>query len=497
MATEIKVPEIGENVESGQVVNVLVSEGDAVEAEQPLFEVETEKAVVEIPCPESGTISELRVGSGDTIHVGDVVALLDAGEGTDDEPDDEKEEEEAKESKEKEGRKEAGKKEKKAKKDEKKEGKKEGEKPSKKKAKEDRPAARKESRKARETSGKDKQPEAPRKEGAESEGGEDRPPEDAGDHASRETREQPPVEPAAPASPMVRRVARELGLDIETVPGSGPGGRITEDDVKARARELIEGRRGGHGAPAGSVQETPSLPDFSTWGDVEREPLSKVRRLTAESTSTSWREIPHVTQFDEAEITHLGEFLKRHAAGVESEGGKLTVTAVLLKVVAAALERFPRFNSSCDMERQEIIYKRYFHLGLATATDRGLLVPVIRDVDQKSLTEVAVEITEAAGKARGKKIGADEMRGGTFTISNQGSIGGTGFTPIVYWPQVAILGVSRAATRPVWVDGAFQPRTILPLTLSYDHRVADGADAARFLRWIVDALEQPLTMFLK
>jgi pyruvate dehydrogenase E2 component (dihydrolipoamide acetyltransferase) len=280
-------------------------------------------------------------------------------------------------------------------------------------------------------------------------------------------------------------------VDIYQVEGTGPGNRILIDDVKAFAREKISGREsmgmGGMGI---------ALPDFSKWGETERKPLSKVREITAENTWKSWNANPHVTQFDKADITGLEQFRNQYAEKVEKAGGKLTVTAMLLKLAAFALQQFPRFNSSLDMQQQEIIYKKYIHIGVAVDTDRGLLVPVVKDVDKKSLIELAVELGSLAQKARNKKISPDEMEGGNFVISNLGGIGGTNFTPVIFPPQVAILGVARAETQPVYQEGEFKPRLILPLNVSYDHKIIDGADGARFLRWICQALENPMSIFL-
>lgn len=225
--------------------------------------------------------------------------------------------------------------------------------------------------------------------------------------------------------------------------------------------------------------------------------MSTVRRVTAESTARSWAQIPHVTQSDKADITHLEEFLRKNADRVKNAGGKLTVTAVLLKVMGEGLRRFPRFNASLDPANRQIIYKHYVHIGVAVDTDHGLLVPVLRDVDRKNIVTLAVELADLAERARGRRVAPDELEGGTFTISNQGGIGGTDFTPLVLWPQVAILGVSRAAIEPRYIEREFRPRTILPLALSYDHRAVDGADAARFLRWVCDVLESPFAMFLE
>ncbi len=222
-----------------------------------------------------------------------------------------------------------------------------------------------------------------------------------------------------------------------------------------------------------------------------------MRRITAANMSTAWRTVPHVTQFDQADITGLQEFIKKNAEKVARSGGKLTVTAVLAKVCAEALKKFARFNSSIDTANEQLIFKKYVHIGIAADTPRGLLVPVVRNADQKSISRLAAEIADLAERARNKKLKPDEMEGGTFTISNQGGIGGVNFTPIVFWPQAAILGVSRASVAPKFIDGEFRPRSMLPLALSFDHRINDGADAARFLRWVCECLEQPFTMVLE
>ena len=246
-----------------------------------------------------------------------------------------------------------------------------------------------------------------------------------------------------------------------------------------------------------SSQAPPELPDFSQWGEIESVALSKIRRLTAESTSRSWRQVPHVTQFDQADITDLSKFIAKNSKEVQKAGAKLTVTAVLIKVCSEALKKFPQFNASIDTLNHKLILKKYVHIGVMVATARGLIVPVIRNADRKSISELALAIVDLAEKARNKKIKPDEMQGGTFSISNQGGIGGTAFTPIVLWPQAAILGVSRSSIIPIYRDSEFTPRESLPLSLSYDHRIIDGADAARFLRWICESLEQPFTMFLE
>ena len=240
-----------------------------------------------------------------------------------------------------------------------------------------------------------------------------------------------------------------------------------------------------------------SLPDFSKWGEIERKSMSNIRRKTAEHLSYAWSSIPHVTQYDKADITELEVLRKKFAKQAEAAGGKLTVTVILLKIIAAALKKFPEFNASVDMSNKEIIYKSYVNIGIAVDTDRGLLVPVIRDVDKKNIIELAAELAELSEKARDKKLSLDEMQGGNFSISNLGGIGGTYFTPIINSPEVAILGVSRGSKEAVLIDNEFVPRLMLPLSLSYDHRIIDGADAARFIRWVSQALENPFLLSLE
>jgi len=296
--------------------------------------------------------------------------------------------------------------------------------------------------------------------------------------------------PAA-AAPHVRRLAREIGVDIYEVKGSGPGGRISEDDVKAYAKLVLT-------SAAQSVQAShfaqPVLPDFAKFGKVERVSMRGVRRKTAQHLWEAWTTIPHVTQQDKADITELEQLRARFAPKAEEAGGKMTVTAIALKVCASALKVFPQFNASIDMAKEEIVYKQYINVGVAVDTDRGLLVPVIRDVDKKNIVELAAELTQISRKAKDKKLTPAEMEGGTFTITNLGGIGGTGFSPIVNYPEVAILGLSRSSMEPIWMNGKFEPRLVLPLSLSYDHRLIDGADAARFLRWIAEAFEQPFLL---
>lgn len=288
------------------------------------------------------------------------------------------------------------------------------------------------------------------------------------------------------AAPSVRRLARELGVDLAQVPGSGPGGRISKEDVKEFTKRLVQSGGGG------TTPVSRALPDFSKYGNIRREKMNNIRRKTAEHMSYCWNTIPHVTQFGKADITELEKLRKRYSTNEL----KLTVTPFLMKVIASAVKTFPKFNSSLDMTAQEIIYKDYIHIGVAVDTERGLLVPVIRNVDEKTIFQIADELNAVAERARAGKITLDDLQGSSMTVTNLGGIGGTAFTPIVNWPEVAILGVSRGANEPVFENDHFVPRFMLPLSLSYDHRVIDGADGARFLRWVCEAIEQPFLMEL-
>lgn len=440
MIHEIRLPEISENVDSGDVVKVLVGVGDTVEVDQPLVELETEKAVFEVPSTVAGTVTEILVKEGDVINVGDVIVKVDTTA-----------------------------------------------------ASADQPQAPAEPAEEPDSIAKNETVEVVTKEVKQAVTAV------AAQPASAERSHEPltdddrvAVSPA-PASPTVRRLARELGVDIRAVPGTGKAGRITSEDVHAYAKAIITGAAAASPAPGAA---TP-LPDFTRWGEVERTPMSKVRAVTARNMAAAWNTVPHVTQNDHADITALEAARKRYAGKAEAAGGKLTMTAILLKVCASALRAFPDFNASIDVAAGEIIHKKYINIGVAVDTDRGLLVPVIKDVDRKNIVELSVELTDVAEQARAKKIAPDRLEGGNFTISNLGGIGGTSFSPIVYHPEVAILGVSRAAMRPMWQGDGFEPRLMLPLSLSYDHRLIDGAAAARFARWVAEALENPILLALE
>jgi pyruvate dehydrogenase E2 component (dihydrolipoamide acetyltransferase) len=444
-ASEFKLPELGENIDSGDLVRLMISVGATVSEGQPVMELETDKAVVEVPSTVSGVVREIKVKEGQKVKVGEVIFTLEGGV-VQAEP-----------------------------------------------ARRHEPvehisgqqAARLAFQLAMRAEGKTEEQALPP--------------------------DQPPAAIAAfsmpvqlgkvagtdrdpvPAAPHVRRLAREIGVDIRSVAGSGPGGRISEDDVKLSAKNALIAAAAAAQTPRGSFVE-PELPDFAKWGKTERVSMRGVRRKTAEHLRQAWNTIPHVTQQDRADITELEQLRARFAPRAEEAGGKMTVTAIALKVCASALKVFPQFNASIDMGKEEIIYKQYISIGVAVDTDRGLLVPVIRDVDKKNIVELAAEMTQLSKKARDRKLTPEEMEGGTFTITNLGGIGGTGFSPIVNHPEVAILGLSRSRMEPEWVNNKFEPRLILPLSLSYDHRLIDGADAARFLRWIAEAFEQPFLL---
>ncbi len=448
---EFRLPELGENISQGDLVRLMIAPGTRVSEGQPVMELETDKAVVEVPSSVSGIVKEVKVKEGEKVKVGQVIFTLEGGAPAQPEPS---------------------------------------------RARtapvehvSGQHGARLAFQAAIRAEGKTEEQALPP----------DQPlpaplvfsmPVQLGKVAGTEQRQ--PI----PAAPHVRRLAREVGVDIYEVRGTGPGGRISEDDVKVHAKSLLQAA--AQAPPRATRFAAPPLPDFAKWGKIERVSIRGVRRKTAEHLAESWNTIPHVTQHDRADITELEQLRARFAPKAEEAAGKMTVTAIALKVCSAALKVFPQFNASIDIEKEEIIYKQYIHIGVAADTDRGLLVPVIRDVDKKNIVELAVELSQLSKKAREKKLTPVEMEGGTFTITNLGGIGGIGFTPIVNYPEVAILGISRSRMEPEWVQhkggGKFEPRLILPLSLSYDHRLIDGVDAARFLRWIAEAFEQPFLL---
>ena len=463
MPTDIKLPELGENIEGGDVLRVMVKPGDAIKKDQPVLELETDKATIEVPSSSAGVVKEIKVKPGEKVKVGQTIFTVDENGSGAGAP--AKTEEKATEAPKAEAKAE--------------------------------PKAEKESQAppveqaAAPVSPKPAEPaKAEKPERRKADVVEMKP-------AAKQAPAPAPAAPAdsssIPAAPSARRLARELGVKIQDIQGSGPGGRISMDDVTAFARRLLSGA----GAARPSTAAAEALPDFSKWGAIERKPMSGVRRTTAHRLTQAWNTVPHVFQHDRADITGVEALRKRLSKKAEAEGrAPITITAFLMKILAAALKKFPQMNSSVDLAAEEIAYKQYVHVGVAVDTDRGLLVPVIRDVDQKDIFQIADEVGQAAEKARNRKLSLDDMQGASMTISNLGSLGGGAFTPIVNWPEVAILGVARARMEPVYSDGEFVARFLMPLTLSYDHRVIDGADGVRILRWIVEAVEQPALIWL-
>lgn len=430
---EFKVPELGENISSAQITKVLVSAGSAIVKDQIVLEIETDKATVEIPSEVVGIVKEVKVKDGDKVAIGSTAFIIETTSSS----------------------------------------------------------ASLEIKPTTQTL-------QPKVEAA-----------TTSTEQSTYTKviehthiPQSVIIPkdiskvVVPAAPSVRRFAREIGIDINQVRGTGNGSRISIDDVKLYAKNLNQQIQKGGMVGSGVTIAKETLPDFSKWGDIDRQPMSNIRRKTAEHLSYAWATVPHVTQFDKADITELEKLRKQFGKQVEAAGGKLTITAILLKVIASAMKEFPQFSSSVDMEKNEIIYKKYINIGIAVDTEKGLLVPVIRDVDKKNITQISVDLADVSKKARDKKLSIENMQGGCFTISNLGGIGGTYFTPIVNTPEVAILGVSKSTIEPVYIDGEFKPRLMMPLSLSYDHRIIDGADAIRFLRWVINALENPFLLSL-
>ena len=442
--TEVRVPDIGDFA-GVPVIEVLVSPGDTVAAEDPLIVLESDKASMEVPSPSAGVVGEISVSVGDDVSQGDLILTLST---------------EA-----------AG------------------------------PAA------------EEKADEAPEPDASSTSD-----PSDAG-REEQEEEAAPAAQTPAPqvsggggrgggpayAGPSARALARELGIDPASVAGTGHKGRITREDVTAAAKGRgtapapAPSGAGAKAAPATGAAVPAGLPawpqvDHAAFGPVEREPLSRIARVAGPALARNWAMIPHVTQFDEADITDLEAFRKEVNAAHAAEGVKVTMVSLLVKACAAALRAFPHFNSSLDGDA--LVLKRYCNIGFAADTAAGLMVPVIRDADRKGLLEIAQELTALSAAAREGSITADQMKGGTFTISSLGGIGGTFFTPIINAPEVAILGVSRSAMKPTWIDGGFQPRLILPLSLSYDHRVVDGAAGARFTTHLAGLLRDPRQMLL-
>ena len=417
---DVRLPNLGEETESGTVASIFVKEGDVVESDQALIELESEKAVASIPSPASGTVSKVHVKEGDEIRVGAVIVSLDGGD-IGSEATDTSDKESAGDSK---------------------------------------------LVPARPTIQSISKPDAPP--------------------------QRPPDLPEGldpGASPSIRKMARELGIDLRRVPGTGRGGRIVLGDLRDYVSRLQVGADSKTGA-GGSSGARPQSVDFSRWGPIETRRATSLRKTIARRMVESWTSIPHVNQFGDADITDLMALRGKHVPAYREKGARLTLTPIVVKAVANVLASHPLINSSWIEGSDDIVIKEYFHFGIAMDTDAGLIVPVIRDVDRKSIFDLAREIEELGERTRQRRVSSEELHGGTFTISNQGGIGGAHFTPIINKPEVAILGMGRGRQILRQIDGSVQPRIMLPLTVSHDHRVIDGADGVRFLTDLITALEQ-------
>lgn len=453
MIHEFKLPDVGEGIHEAEVLAIKVKEGDTVKEYQPIFDVETDKAVVEITSPVTGVVKQLLVKVGEVAKVGNVMITFDTA-----------------------------------------------------------------------AAGGSAQAVAPAEKAAEKKvtaavG--------AGNGKSSGAVAEPPLKVAGGpvlAAPATRRLARELGIEIRSIVGSGPAGRITKEDIRAYA----EGVRGGIKSAVASASATSSaagrsscfarpelpetnavlsrepmsaapfaMPDFTKYGEVERQPLRSLRKKIAINMTQSWTHVPHVAHFDEIDVTELEFYRRKYEEEVAEQGGRLTMTVLTLKAIVSALKKYPQFNSSLDEASSEIIYKKYFNVGVAVATERGLIVPVIKDADKKSIVELSIELADIAGKTRDGKIELERLQGGTFTITNIGAIGGTGMMPMVNYPEVGIFGMARAKDQPVVLEGEIEIRTIMPVTLSFDHRVADGAEAAYFVRHVSQCLQDPFKLLLE
>ena len=436
--TEVVLVPPLDGMEDVPVIEINVSEGDTVEADDALVTVESDKASMEIPSPFSGKVVKVLVAEGDKLSEGDKLLELTVAEDGGDGDDDVEESSDQ----------------------------------------DDAPA----------DSGQDAKSEA--------ESDDKATPKEPAARSQSAVSESPAPGAGVHAGPAVRKLARELGADMARIKGSGPKSRILKDDVQNYVKSQLQQAQQGSAVASGSGIPGVKLPDFSQFGDIEKEAMSRMMAVTAANMQRSWLNVPHVTQFEDADITDMEAFRKSQKAAGEKKGVKMTPLPFLLKACATALAELPQFNVSLDMERKEVIRKQYIHIGIAVDTPNGLMVPVIRDVDKKGLWELAAESAELAQKARDKKLKPAEMQGACFTITSLGGIGGTAFTPIVNAPEVAILGVSKAAMKPVWDGSGFQPRLLLPLSLSYDHRAVNGADAARFTSLLSQVLGDIRTLLL-
>ena len=466
---EFTLPNLGEDIDEADVLKVLVAEGDSVTLEQPILEIETEKATLDVPSSVQGVVTAIHVSTGDTITPGQLIISVGEAAGASPAPEAPAAEPPAAA---------------------------EAEPPQ----PAEQPAA---AAPTTDVAPVEPAPEAPVEASEPAAAAAAAPAPAAGEPAP------PPVLPSDGASifaaPAIRKFAREIGVDLGLVVGSGPGGRISEEDVKAQARALMAG--GGAGtadaaATAGGafpvLYDPRPLPDFEQFGAIRREKLSRLRRTVARNMTQAWLEMPHVTLQLTADITDMEALRQQYKAEARAAGGNLTISVFVLKILAAALKAQPLLGTSFDTETNELIYKDYVHIGVAVDTERGLVVPVIRDVDEKNIIQLSIELNEVAERARTNTLTLDDSRGGTFTLTNLGSLGTGFFSPVINPPEVAVLGVGRAQWSPVLNDNKeWEPRLIMPMSLSHDHRVIDGADGARFMQWIQNAIDNPMMLALE
>ena len=460
MATEFLLPDLGEDIDEADVLKVLVSPGQTVALEQPVLEIETDKATLDVPSSFAGTIVEIHVSEGDTIHPGQLIITIDQADGA--------------------------------------------------------PSPEATPATASADAPPPEQPQPPQAATAEpthepAVAAASSPAASAPAAEAQQPAEGAPPPPSAEAAPLppqpggraafaapsVRKFAREVGVEISRVSGSGPGGRISEDDVKRHARgRAAAPPAAADGGPV-DARPAPELPDFSQWGHIDREPLTRFRRTVVRNMSEAWEQIPHFWLHHSVDVTELEEMRQNFKERASEAGGALTVTVIMLKILAGALKANPKFNASLDSAANELVFKRYYNIGVAVDTDRGLVVPVLRDVDEKNIIELSVELKELSKRARNNELAIEDMRGGTFTLTNLGGMGTGHFTAVIHHPEVAILGLGRAQQTPVLDEaGQWQPRLMMPITIGCDHRVIDGADGARFINWIAEAIDQPFLLAL-
>ncbi|KXS39288.1 MAG: pyruvate dehydrogenase E2 component (dihydrolipoamide acetyltransferase) [Halomonadaceae bacterium T82-2] len=466
MSETFRFSDPGEGLEEAEVLEIHVSEGDHVNDGDTVLTVETDKAATDIPAPFTGTVETVHPSTGDRVRVDDLLITYQPDDGSD--GGEEQQEAEPDESQDEASREDASQ-------EKGKDGDEEQEADSEAAENDDEESVQKES--SRKAQGARKEDDT---------------------RGGRQADRRQPV----PAAPSTRRIAREKGVDLHDVEPSGPQGRVTAEDVEAAAKgEQGEASRETASAEQESQQQASGLPDFSRWGETEREAMRSIRRATAKRMSQSWRDIPHVYHQDVADITALERFRRDYEPSAETNGGKFTMTVLMLKAMVYALKQFPRFNASLDNENDEIVLKRYFHIGVAVATEQGLLVPVIRDVDRKNLIDLTAELKETTDKAKAGELGREDMEGGCMTLTNPGPMGGTSLSPLINPPEVAILGMGQARLEPVvhgdLDDYEVKPRLMLPLSLGFDHRANDGADAASFVTTLIGALEDPHSLLLK